>query len=156
MPTGREFYETDTGVLFVVDSAGSWVAKRDNAAAVTIAAIIAPVTVAGGESSADSTVLDYHKKCPQTLAFTVAGTYATTSSTTGLVLQIFYSPDGTNYDTDAYTTIEPAVTASAATPQTVQRTRPVTPVPGYYKCKVVNMDAVVSATTVKVTALEVM
>ena len=118
-------------------------------------AIIAPVTVNAGATSADSSVLDFHAKYPKQLLFTIAGTFATTSATTGLRLQVFYSPDNSAWDTDAYATIEPTFTASAGTSQTKQKTRPITVGPGYYKCNVVNLDASVNATAVKVTASEV-
>jgi hypothetical protein len=117
--------------------------------------IIAPVTVNAGATSADSTVLDYHAKYPKQLLLTVAGTFATTSATTGLRLQLFYSPDNSAWDTDAYATIEPTFTVSSASAQTKQKTRPVMVGVGYYKANVVNLDASVNSTAVKVTANEV-
>jgi len=119
------------------------------------AAIIAPVTINAGATSADSSVLDYHAKYPKQLLLTIVGTFATTSATTGLRLQLFYSPDNSSWDTDAFATIEPTFTASSGVAQTKQKTRPVTVGAGYYKANVVNLDAGVAATTVKVTATEV-
>lgn len=107
------------------------------------------------ETSPDSTVLDYSQKLLQQLIFTIRGTFAATAATTGLRLQVFYSPDGTNYDTDAYAIIEPTFTAGSGTSQTKQKSRPVTAVPGYYKCNVVNLDGTNDATTVTVTVTEV-
>lgn len=117
--------------------------------------IFGPSTVNAGATSADSTVLDLSAHNPKQLLFTVAGTFATTSSTTGLRLQVFYSPDNSAWDTDAYAVFEPTFTASSGAAQTKQKSRPVTAVAGYYKANVVNLDASVNATAVKVTAIEV-
>ena len=129
--------------------------RTDQDGLTAITDILTVASLAGAATSTDSTVLDYHLKYPKQLAFAVAGTFATTSPATGLRLQVFYSPDGTSYDTDAYAIIEPTFAASSASAQTKQKTRPITAVPGYYKCNVVNLDGSIAATAVKVTAIEV-
>lgn len=117
--------------------------------------ILTVASLALNTTSSDSTVLDFATQYPKQLVFTIAGTFAATAAATGLRLQVFYSPDGTNWDTDAYATIEPTFTASSSTSQTKQKSRPVTAVPGYYKCNVVNLDGTNLATSILVTATEV-
>jgi len=149
---GTVFYESNTGNYYVLNAAGAWVQMDP---IVTATAIIAPVEIGEGATSADSTVLDCSTKHVKQLAFTVAGTFAATAAAPGLRLQVFYSPDGTEWDTDAYAIIEPTFTASQGTAQTKQKSRPIQAVAGYYKCNVVNLDGTNHATAVKVTAIEV-
>lgn len=108
-----------------------------------------------GATSADSTVLDYHTRYPKQLLLTIAGTFAASAATTGLRLQLFFSPDNVAWDTEAYAALEPTFTVSSAAAQTKQKSRPVTIGAGYYKANVVNLDATNHATGVKVTATEV-
>lgn len=118
-------------------------------------AILSVPTLALSATSAYSSVLDFHATYVKGLMFTIAGTFAATAATTGLQLQVFYSPDNVNWDTDTYATFQPTVVASDASAQTVQKSRPVTIIPGYYRANVVNLDGTNAATGVKVSISEV-
>lgn len=148
---GVRFYEYDTGQTYVWNGT-AWVMMP---AIIDSNVIFTSTGLAAAGTSTDSNVLDYHNKYPKQLAVTIAGTYAASAATTGLRLQVFYSPDGTKYDTDAYAIIEPTFAASSTSAQTKQKSRPVTAIPGYYKCNVVNLDGTNAATGITVTATEV-
>ncbi len=119
--------------------------------------IIASSTVNANSTSSYSTVVDCSSGGVKSLGFSIVGTFATSSASPnyGLRLQVFYSPDGVTYDTDTWAIIEPTFAAGSGTSQTKQKSRPVSLLPGYYKCNVVNLDTGVAATAVVVKAIKV-
>ncbi len=118
----------------------------------TTANILTVDVLPSGGTSPASAVLDFHNTYVKQLAFTVSGTYATSSATTGITLNTYYSPNGTDYDTKAYDAFSPTFAGSSATEQTVQESKLITAMPGYFKSYVVNKDADVDCTEVEITA----
>ena len=81
----------------------------------------------------------------RTLSITARITFHS-SATKGATVYLYYSPDGTNWDTIAYTSFEITLTAG----QTVQRTLPIdVPEHGYIKVHVTNDDSSYAATDLK-------
>ena len=80
----------------------------------------------------------------RTLSLTVRGTFHG-SATLGATCYIYYSPNGSKWDTIPYTSFDLTLTAGAA----VQRTLPIdTPEHGFASVKIVNNDTVRAITDI--------
>lgn len=95
------------------------------------------VIPAGGSKDIDIT-LPFGKT---RMAITLKATY-NPSATTGVRLDVLYSPDGVNYDTDTDDTYTHPFTAG----QTKQKTYIVTIIHPYVKLRVVNLDTTYDVT----------
>lgn len=81
----------------------------------------------------------------RTLSITARCTF-NASGTSDATVYIYYSPDGNNWDTIAYTSFNLTVDAGNA----VQRTLPIdTPEHGYIKIKITNGDSTYTITNIK-------
>lgn len=83
----------------------------------------------------------------ESLALTIKVVYHA-SATVGVVLKVWTSPTGSDYDSDAYTTFTPSFAANG----TKQKTRTIDPSPGKLKVTVENLDSAEDA-VVTVTAV---
>jgi len=76
------------------------------------------------------------------VAITLKATY-NSSATSGVRLDIFYSPDGTNYDTDT----DDSYTHPFAAGETKQKTYTVAAIHPYLRVSITNLDTTYSVTT---------
>lgn len=104
----------------------------------------------GAAASALSDAFDI--RLLKSLALTVKCTFHA-SAVLGIVVEILTSPDGVNYDTEAWasTGLQPALVAGAA----VQKTSNIDAKPAFFKMKITNSDVAQAVTLVEVIATKV-
>ena len=103
---------------------------------------------AGGNTLSDAFDIRLLKSLAMTVKCTFNGL-----ATAGIGVEILTSPDGVNYDTEAWasTGLEPTFSAGAS----VQKTSNIDALPAFFKVKVTNNDGAQAVTNVAVTATKV-
>ncbi len=103
---------------------------------VRVVAILSKSDLDGGATTALGDCASIDARTVDELSLTVRAAYHAAADA-GVEVSVYCSADGTNYDTDAYTTFTPSFAAG----ETKQRTVAVTPGGAYVKVTVKNNDS---------------